>query len=189
LIPETLSQNRCTACVSHFPKLGSCIVRTGRTRALNAFGAALVCAFGIACVGDVRAQQQSGSTPGSYTDFSRYILSGNQVVPQQSVAPVANLSSTVTQIGQANTASATLNGTSNVTTQYQVGSQNSSVLVANGVQNSLTTSQIGNSNTTSISVVGNGNTISNLQVGSGLSYELRVVGTAVPVSVQQYGRK
>ncbi len=163
-------------------------MRTERARALNFFGAALVCASGIVCAGDVRAQQ-SGSMPGSYTDYSRYILTGNQVVPQQSVAPVANLSSTVTQIGQANAASVTLNGISNVTTQYQVGSQNSSVLVANGAQNSLTTTQIGNSNSTSISVVGNGNNISNLQVGSGLSYELRVVGTAVPVSVQQYGRK
>jgi hypothetical protein len=164
-------------------------VRTERVRALNAFGAALVCAFIVARAGDVHAQQQSGSTPSSYTDLSSYLLTGNQAVPQKSVAPVANLSSTVTQIGQANTASVTLNGTSNVTTQYQVGSQNSSVLAANGVQNSLTTSQIGNSNTTSISVAGNGNTISNLQVGSGLTYQLQVVGTSVPISVQQYGRK
>jgi hypothetical protein len=164
-------------------------VRTERARALNAFGAALVCAFGVAFAGDLHAQQQSGSTRSSYTDFSSYILTGNQVVPQQSVAPVVNLSSTVTQIGQGNNANATLNGTANITTQYQAGSQNSSVLIANGAQNSLTTSQIGNSNSTSISVVGNGNNISNLQVGSGLSYELKVVGTAVPVSVQQYGRK
>jgi hypothetical protein len=164
-------------------------VKTERARALHAVGAVLVCAFSMACAGAAHAQQPTGSTPASYTDLSRYILSGNQAVPQASLAPVANLSSTVTQIGQGNTASATLNGTSNVTTQYQLGSQNSSVLSANGVQNSLTTAQIGNSNSTSISVDGNGNNISNLQVGSGLTYQLRVVGTSVPVSVQQYGRK
>jgi hypothetical protein len=169
--------------------MGNVIVRTKRARALNAFGAALVCAFGTVFADDVHAQQQGGSAPNSFTDLSKYILTGNQVVPQPSVAPVANLSSTVTQIGQGNAASATLNGTSNVTTQYQFGSQNSSVLSANGVQNTLTTSQIGNSNSTSISVEGNGNNISNLQVGSGLSYQLKVVGTAVPVSVQQFGRK
>jgi hypothetical protein len=159
-----------------------------RARALKVCGAALMCALCMASA-NVQAQQQSASTPGSFTDLSKYVLSGNQVVPQPSVAPIANLSSTVTQVGQGNNASAVLNGTSNITTQYQFGSQNSSVLSANGVQNTLTTSQIGNSNSTSISVEGNGNNISNLQVGSGLSYQLKVVGTAVPVSVQQYGHK
>jgi hypothetical protein len=163
-------------------------VKIRRMRALNVFCAALVCVFGLVCA-NVHAQQQSSSAPSSFTDLSKYILSGNQVVPQPNAAPLANLSSTVTQIGQGNTASATLSGTSNITTQYQSGSQNSSVLSANGVQNTLTSSQIGNSNSTSISVEGNGNNISNLQVGSGLSYQLKVVGTAVPVSVQQYGRK
>jgi hypothetical protein len=185
---KTLSQNCCTTCVSPFSKLGIGIVKFERARALTAVGAALVCALSIACA-KVHAQQQSGSAPSSFTDLSKYILSGNQVVPQQSAAPLANLSSTVTQVGQGNNASAVLNGTSNVTTQYQFGSQNSSVLSANGVQNTLTTTQIGNSNSTSISVEGNGNNISNLQVGSGLSYQLKVVGTAVPVSVQQFGRK
>jgi hypothetical protein len=183
-----LSQNCCATCVSPFSKLGIGIVKIERAHVLNVVGAALVCVFCIVCA-NVRAQQQSASAPSSFTDLSKYILNGNQVVPQPSAAPIANLSSTVTQIGQGNNASATLNGTSNVTTQYQFGSQNSSVLIANGVQNTLTTSQIGNANSTSISVEGNGNTISNLQVGSGLSYQLKVVGTAVPVSVQQFGHK
>jgi hypothetical protein len=133
-------------------------------------------------------------TPGSYTDLSQYLISGNQIVPRQalSAGPAAStggLSSSVTQIGQGNVASATLNGASNITTQYQSGANNSSTLSVNGTQNAITTSQIGNSNSTSIDVAGNGNSISNLQVGSGLSYQLQVVGKSVPISVQQFGRK
>jgi hypothetical protein len=130
----------------------------------------------------------------SYTDLSQYLVSGNQVVPRQvlSAGPAAlsgGLSSSVTQIGQGNVASATLNGASNMTNQYQSGANNSSMLSVNGTQNAITTSQIGNSNSTSIDVAGSGNSISNLQVGSGLAYQLQVVGKSVPISVQQFGRK
>lgn len=126
-----------------------------------------------------------------YTDLSKYVISGNQVVPQQALTGAASggLSSSVTQIGQGNTASAAVNGVSNVTTQSQLGANNSSTLAISGTQNAVTTAQIGNSNTTSISVAGNGNLISNLQVGSGLSYQLQVVGQSAPISVQQFGRK
>lgn len=152
------------------------------------FGAAMMFVF-FAATGAALAQQSGNSAPNSFTDLSQYLLSGNQIVPQKTVASPINLSSTVTQIGQGNAASATLSGSSNVTIQNQVGSQNTSTLAANGAQNTLTTSQIGNNNSTSISVNGNGNNISNLQVGSGLSYQLQVIGSNVPISVQQYGRK
>jgi len=139
--------------------------------------------------GAALAQQQNNLEQNQYTDLSRYLLSGSQVVPQQTLTSPANLSSTVTQIGQGNIANAALSGTSNVTIQYQLGSQNSSTLSANGAQNTLATSQIGNGNSTSISVNGNGNNISNLQVGSGLTYQLQIVGSSAPISVQQYGRR
>ncbi len=147
-------------------------------------------ALGFALLGGGAHAQDT--TANAYTDLSKYVVSGNQVVPQQALsgpAPMAGLSSSVVQIGQGNAASATLNGASNVTTQYQAGSNNSSTLSVNGVQNVVTTSQIGSANTTSIEVAGNGNSISNLQVGSGLSYQLEVVGKSVPISVQQFGRK
>jgi hypothetical protein len=135
--------------------------------------------------------QQSAVLPNSYTDISDYLVVGNQAVPRQTVtAPsAANLSSTVTQLGQANTATATLSGSANLTSQFQSGWQNTSTLAVNGTQNSITTAQIGNANTTSIGVQGNNNSISNLQVGSGLSYQLQVIGTSAPISVQQYGRR
>lgn len=142
------------------------------------------------CITASAHAQETAQT--GYTDLSQYLVSGNQVIPRQTLtaAPApGGLSSTVAQIGQGNVASATLSGASNVTNQYQMGSGNSSTLAINGLQNSITTSQIGSSNTTSIEVAGNGNSISNLQVGSGLSYQLQVVGKSVPVSVQQYGRK
>lgn len=132
--------------------------------------------------------QQSNSGD-KYTDISGFLWSGSQGVPQQAVTAAPVLSSSVTQIGQMNNATATLAGSGNVTTQYQLGSQNVSNLSANGTQNTLTSTQIGNSNTSNISVNGNNNNISNLQVGSGLSYQLQVVGTSAPVSVQQYGRR
>jgi hypothetical protein len=128
----------------------------------------------------------------SYNDLSQYLVSGNQIVPGGSVSsgiPAGGLSSFVVQLGQGNAASAALNGTSNVTTQYQSGAGNSSTLSINGTQNAITTTQIGNANTPSSDVAGNGNSISNLQVGSGLSYQLQVIGKSAPVSVQQYGRK
>lgn len=131
------------------------------------------------------------AAPNPYTDLSKYVISGNQVVPQQALTSVVSggLSSSVTQIGQGNTASAALNGVGNVTTQSQVGANNASTLAISGAQNAVSTAQIGNSNTTSISVAGNGNLISNLQVGSGLSYQLQVIGQSAPISVQQFGRK
>ncbi len=137
------------------------------------------------------AQQANSTTPNPYTDLSAYQLI-NQAASQQSIATSGSpaLSSTVTQIGQVNTATATLSGSGNITNQYQNGSQNSSNLTVNGGQNTVTTTQIGNSNTTSIGVNGSGNTINNLQVGSGLSYQIQVIGTAsAPISVQQYGRR
>ncbi len=127
--------------------------------------------------------------PNAYTDLSGYLLESGQASFQQRASGSPALSSTVTQIGQMNSATAMLAGNGNLTVQYQSGSQNSSTLSANGAQNTLNTTQIGNSNTSAISVVGNNNNISNLQVGSGLSYQLQVVGTSAPVSVQQYGRK
>jgi hypothetical protein len=155
-----------------------------RARALLPSG--LVFAFLLSASTSVGAQQ--AVTPNSYTDLSSYLLQGNQPVPQQALAS-PSLSSTVTQIGQMNTATATLAGSGNITNQYQSGSQNSSTLSANGTQNTLNTTQIGNSNTSAISVVGNNNNISNLQVGSGLTYQLQVIGTSAPVSVQQFGRR
>jgi hypothetical protein len=133
--------------------------------------------------------QQTNSSANSYTDISAFLWSGNQGVPQQAVASSPNLSSSVVQIGQKNSATATLAGSGNITTQYQAGSQNTSNLSADGAQNTLTTTQIGNSNTSNISVIGNNNNINNLQVGSGLTYQLSVIGTSAPVSVQQYGRR
>jgi len=133
--------------------------------------------------------QQSNSSDKSYTDISGFLWSGNQGVPQQAVTGTPVLSSSVTQIGQMNSATATLAGSGNVTTQYQLGAQNVSTLSANGTQNTLTSTQIGNANTSSISVNGNNNNTNNLQVGSGLTYQLQVTGTSAPVSVQQYGRR
>lgn len=166
-------------------------IRVYEQRAPTFIGAALASALiCISAVSSARAQQ---TAPNAYTDLSRYLVSGNPVGPGPTLATTVptngGLSSSVTQIGQSNVASATLNGANNLTSQYQAGSNNSSTLSINGIQNSITTSQIGSSNTTSIEVAGNGNSISNLQVGSGLSYELQVVGKSVPVSVQQYGRK
>ena len=135
------------------------------------------------------ASAQQVNLGDKYTDISGFLWSGNQGVPQQAVTGTPVQSSSVTQIGQMNSATATLAGSGNVTTQYQLGSQNTSNLSANGTQNTLTTTQIGNSNTSNISVNGNNNNITNLQVGSGLSYQLQVVGTSAPVSVQQYGRR
>ena len=132
---------------------------------------------------------QQNNAGDKYTDISGFLWSGNQGVPQQAVTGTPVLSSSVTQIGQMNNATATLTGSGNVTTQYQLGAQNVSNLSANGTQNTLTSTQIGNSNTSNISVNGNNNSISNLQVGSGLTYQLQVVGTSAPVSVQQYGRR
>jgi hypothetical protein len=132
--------------------------------------------------------QQSNSAD-KYTDISGFLWSGSQGVPQQAVTGATNSSSSVTQTGQMNSATATLVGSGNVTTQYQLGSQNISNLSANGTQNTLTTTQIGNSNTSNISVNGNNNNISNTQIGSGLTYQLQVVGTGAPVSVVQYGRR
>jgi hypothetical protein len=159
-----------------------------------ALRAALTCALTVGSLvwmsGVARAQQVNDAASSSYTDFSDYLVIGNQPLPRQVAVPgPANLSSTVTQIGQGNIASATLSGSANVTNQFQIGTQNSSTLTVNGVQNAITTSQIGNGNTTSISVQGNGNAISNLQVGSGLSYQIQVLGSGAPISVQQYGRK
>ena len=133
--------------------------------------------------------QQNNSSDKSYTDLSGFLWSGSQGVPQQAVTGAPMLSSSVTQIGQMNSATATLTGSGNVTTQYQLGSQNVSNLSANGTQNTLNSTQIGNSNTANVSVNGSNNNISNLQVGSGLTYQLQVVGTSAPVSVQQYGRR
>lgn len=133
--------------------------------------------------------QQNNSGDNSYTDISAFLWSGNQGVPEQAVRSAPNLSSSVVQIGRNNTATATLAGSGNITTQYQAGSQNVSNLSADGTQNTLATTQIGNANTSNISVIGNNNNISNLQVGSGLTYQLQVVGTNAPVSVQQYGRR
>ena len=133
--------------------------------------------------------QQASSN--SYTDLSQYLISGSQVVPQQQAASGAayNATSIVKQAGENNSATATLVGSGDITTQIQNGSNNSSTVSINGAQNSLSTTQIGNSNTVALGVVGNNNTISNLQVGSGLSYQLSVVGAPETVSVQQYGRK
>jgi hypothetical protein len=155
----------------------------GRARAL--LPSALAIAFLLGATSSVWAQQ----APNAYTDLSGYLLGGAKAASPQGAVGTPALSSSVTQIGQVNTATATLAGSGNITTQYQYGSQNSSTLSANGTQNTLNTTQIGNSNTSAISVVGNNNNISNLQVGSGLSYQLQVVGTGAPVSVQQYGRK
>ncbi len=158
----------------------------GRKRVLLPSGLAF--AFLLSASTAVWAQQ-AGNGPNAYTDLSGYLLGGSQAASQQAALGTPALSSTVNQIGQMNTATATLAGGGNITTQFQYGSQNSSTLSANGTQNTLNTTQIGNSNTSAISVVGNNNNISNLQVGSGLSYQLQVVGTSAPVSVQQYGRK
>jgi hypothetical protein len=133
--------------------------------------------------------QQNNSSDNSYTDISAFLWSGNQSVPQQALTGAPPQSSSAVQIGQMNSATATLAGSGNITTQYQAGSQNTSNLSANGMQNTLTTTQIGNSNTSNVSVNGNNNNISNLQVGSGLTYQLQVIGTNAPVSVQQYGRR
>jgi hypothetical protein len=153
-------------------------------------GAMLASAVICSTAGSANAQQ---TVPNAYTDLSQYLVVGSEVVPRQALTAATPtpgaLSSSVTQIGQGNAASVTLNGTGNLTTQYQNGSNNSSTLSVNGTQNAVTTTQIGSSNTTSIGVAGNGNSISNLQVGSGLSYQLEVIGKSVPVSVQQYGRK
>jgi hypothetical protein len=145
----------------------------------------------LLCVPAQAQQSNAGPSNSAFTDLSQYLFVGDQAVPRQTItAPAAaTLSSTVTQTGQGNVASATLSGAGNVTNQFQNGASNSSTLAVNGTQNAVTTSQIGNSNTTSIGVSGNGNSISNLQVGSGLSYQIQVIGTSVPVSVQQYGRK
>jgi hypothetical protein len=133
--------------------------------------------------------QQANSNP--YTDLSQYLISGSQVVPQQQVTSGAayNATSVVRQAGENNSATATLVGSGDVTTQIQNGSGNSSTVSINGSQNSLSTTQIGNSNAVALSVVGNNSSISNLQVGNGLSYQLSVVGAPQNVSVQQYGRK
>lgn len=149
----------------------------------------LLCVVAGSVPSAVKAQQPSTAAPNSYTDVSNYLLNGNAVVPQQSVAVSTNLSSTVTQIGQMNNATANLAGSGNITIQYQSGSQNTSNLSANGTQNTLTTTQVGNNNTSNISVNGNNNSVTNLQVGSGLTYQLQIVGTNAPVSVQQYGRR
>ena len=133
--------------------------------------------------------QQNNSGGNSYTDISGFLWSGSQGVPQQALSSAPTQSSSVVQLGQMNSATATLAGSGNVTTQYQLGAQNTSNLSANGTQNTLATSQIGNSNASNISVIGNNNNISNLQVGSGLTYQLQVVGTNAPVSVQQYGKR
>jgi len=162
----------------------------GKRWVLTVAAATLVSGL-IGIAGSPAYAQQAAQNP--YTDLSQYIVSGNRVAPVQAsaatVPAIGGLSSSVTQIGQGNVASAALNGAGNVTNQYQNGSNNSSTLSISGVQNTITTSQTGNSNTTAIDVAGNGNSISNLQVGSGLSYQLQVVGKAEPVSVQQYGRK
>jgi len=161
------------------------------TGVLTAFGVMFLCASSCFAPGTASAQQVNSTTPNPYTDLSAYQLI-NQAAPQQSIAGSASptLSSTVTQIGQVNAATATLSGSGNITNQYQNGSQNSSNLTLNGGQNTVTTTQIGNSNTTSIGVNGNGNTINNVQVGSGLSYQIQVIGTSpAPISVQQYGRR
>ena len=153
-------------------------------------GAMAGCVLLAAVPGAAVAQQQNNSGQNPYTDLSAFLWSGNQGVPQQAATAAAPvLSSTVSQIGMNNTATAALVGSGNVTNQYQNGSQNVSNLSANGTQNALTTTQIGNNNTSNISVYGNNNNISNLQVGSGLTYQLQVVGTNAPVSVQQYGRR
>ncbi|MEI9914869.1 MAG: hypothetical protein WDN29_02610 [Methylovirgula sp.] len=133
--------------------------------------------------------QQANSN--SYTDLSQYLISGSQVVPQQQAASgtAYNTTSIVKQAGENNSATATLVGSGDITTQIQNGSGNSSTVSINGSQNALSTTQIGNSNTVALSVVGNDSSISNLQVGKGLSYQLSVVGAPQTVSVQQYGRK
>ncbi|MFT4116485.1 hypothetical protein [Bradyrhizobium sp.] len=167
-------------------------MRKAGLNALTTFGARaplVISAFLLALAPGAALAQQNNSIDKSYTDISGFLWSGNQGVPQQAVAGNPTLSSSVTQIGQMNSATATLAGSGNVTTQYQLGSQNTSNLSANGTQNTLTTTQIGNSNTSNVSVNGNNNSISNLQVGSGLTYQLQVVGTNAPVSIQQYGRR
>ena len=118
--------------------------------------AALACALTVGSLvwmpGVARAQQANDTASSSYTDLSDYLVIGNQALPRQVAVPgPANLSSTVTQIGQGNVASATLSGIANVTNQFQSGAQNSSTLTVNGVQNAITTAQIGNGNATSIS--------------------------------------
>ncbi len=147
--------------------------------------------IGVTCETAFAQQQQNNAAQNPYTDISGFLWSGNQGVPQSAVNPAApaSLSSTVSQIGMNNQATAALVGSGDITNQYQNGSQNVSNLSANGTQNTLTTTQIGNNNTSNIGVVGNNNNITNLQVGSGLSYQLQVVGTSAPVSVQQYGRR
>jgi hypothetical protein len=147
---------------------------------------ALILSAGVAS--PALAQQ---ATQDSYSDLSRYLVSGNQLVPSSAAGAgaTANLSSSVVQIGQGNVATASLNGTNNVTTQYQVGANNTSALSISGTQNTINNTQLGSSNTTAIDITGNGNTVSNLQVGSGLSYQLQVIGKSAPVSVQQFGRK
>lgn len=154
---------------------------TGRARALPPSVVAVACLVGAST--GVSAQQ----APNAYTDLSGYLLGAGAPPARPAAAGVPVLSSTVTQIGQMNAATATLAGSDNVTVQYQRGAQNASTLSATGTQNTLNTTQIGTANTSAIGVVGNNNTISNLQVGSGLSYQLQVVGTSAPISVQQYG--
>ncbi len=148
--------------------------------------ASLIVGLGL-LIQPAHSQQANGN---SYTDLSEYLISGNQVVPQQETAGAAyNAKSIVQQAGQNNNATATLVGSGDITTQIQNGTGNSSNVSINGAQNSLSTTQVGNANTVALDVVGNDNSISNLQVGTGLSYQLRVVGTSQPISVQQYGRK
>jgi hypothetical protein len=161
------------------------VLRGGSGSAIRVVIALILSAIAVS---PALAQQ---ATQDSYSDLSRYLVSGNQVVPSATAGAgaVANLSSSVVQIGQGNTATATLNGTSNVTTQYQAGANNTSTLSINGAQNTINNTQIGSSNTTAIDIAGSGNSVSNLQVGSGLSYQLQVVGKSAPVSVQQFGRK
>jgi hypothetical protein len=156
---------------------------------MSAAGVMFLCASCLTSV-SAGAQEVNATIPNPYADISAHLLI-NQAASQQSTATSAPvLSSTVTQIGQMNSVTATLSGSGNITSQYQNGSQNSSALSVNGTQNTITTSQIGSSNTTSIGVTGNGNTINNLQVGSGLSYQIQVIGTSpAPISVQQYGRR
>jgi hypothetical protein len=158
--------------------------------ALTAFGVMFLYASACIAPGSALAQQINSSTPNSYTDLSAYLVNNPSATSQQTTTAPPALSTTVTQIGQANAATVGLSGAGNITNQYQNGSQNSSTLSVNGAQNTVTTTQIGNSNTTSIGVNGSGNTINNLQVGTGLSYQIQVVGTApAPISVQQYGRR
>jgi hypothetical protein len=166
------------------------MIHSTATGAARFVGLALLGAV-VCAVGPANAQQIGSSAPDPYTNLSQYLVLNTQPAMQQAAAgaTTAILSSSVSQIGQNNIASASLLGAGNVTSQYQNGANNSSALALNGAQNLVATSQIGNSNSTAISVIGNGNSISNLQVGSGLTYQLQVIGTSAPISIQQYGRK